>query len=271
MPPDQLEHIKAVVALHCVEDRWTAAATTCIGGAHDMQAAHTCMRQHLTVEQHERLMHDFDASAPEKPVESALRVTSIEPALGDADGGTYVRISGAGFLLPTTRNVKVYFGTRQGTVVRFASDTELIVEAPGGKPGAPVDVLAIFEPGGETKLPGAFTFIEKDAAAPSPPPVGGQAAIAAKLNDEGKALMVKKQFTEASAKFRDAVARTPEAKYFLNLCISLYSEGKFGEALTACQAGTVNNPDAALMKKLAKAADDVKREAKRQNIDLAPY
>ena len=262
MPPDEAAHVKAVVALHCVEDHWTAAATTCIGAAHDLEAAHTCIRQNLTVEQHERLMHDLGARTPDRP---------IEPGLGDADGGTYARISGAGFLVPTARNVKVYFGSRQGTVVRIVSDGELIVEAPGGKPGEAVDVLAIFEPGGEAKLPGAFTFIEKDTAATSPPPVGGQAAIAAKLDDDGKALVLKKRFTEASAKFRDAVARVPEPKYFLDLCISLYSEGKFSEALTACNAGTVNNPDAALMKKLNKATEDVKREAKRQRVDPSPY
>ena len=59
------------------------------------------------------------------------------------------------------RNAKVYFGAHQGTVVRFASDTELIVEAPGGKVGDKVDVLIIFEPGGELKIAKGFEYIEK--------------------------------------------------------------------------------------------------------------
>ncbi len=50
--------------------------------------------------------------------------------------GQYVRVKGNEFTADGPRNVKVYFGKdnsmRQGTVVRFASDSELIVEAPGG-------------------------------------------------------------------------------------------------------------------------------------------
>lgn len=92
---------------------------------------------------------------------SPLALTGIEPEKGDLDGGTYVRILGRGFLADGPVNVKVYFGTRQGTVVRFASDTELIVEAPGGKDNETVDVLLIFEGKGQLELPRAFTFINK--------------------------------------------------------------------------------------------------------------
>ena len=65
--------------------------------------------------------------------DTKLKVTGIEPEKGDAEGGTYVRIKGNRFIADGARNAKVYFGSRQGTVVRFASDSELIVEAPGGK------------------------------------------------------------------------------------------------------------------------------------------
>jgi hypothetical protein len=93
--------------------------------------------------------------------DTKLKVTGIEPEKGDVIGGTYVRIKGNRFLADGARNAKVYFGSRQGTVIRFASDKELIVEAPGGKPGEVVDVLIIFEPGGEMKINKGFTFIEK--------------------------------------------------------------------------------------------------------------
>jgi hypothetical protein len=93
--------------------------------------------------------------------DTKLKVTGIEPEKGDVNGGTYVRIKGNRFLADGARNAKVYFGSRQGTVIRFASDKELIVEAPGGKPGEVVDVLIIFEPGGEMKIQKGFTFIEK--------------------------------------------------------------------------------------------------------------
>jgi hypothetical protein len=93
--------------------------------------------------------------------DTKLKVTGIEPEKGDINGGTYVRIKGNRFLADGARNAKVYFGSRQGTVIRFASDKELIVEAPGGKPNEVVDVLIIFEPGGEMKIQKGFTFIEK--------------------------------------------------------------------------------------------------------------
>lgn len=93
--------------------------------------------------------------------DTKLKVTGIEPEKGDVNGGTYVRIKGNRFIADGARNAKVYFGSRQGTVVRFASDSELIVEAPGGKPNEQVDVLIIFEPGGELKIAKGFTFIEK--------------------------------------------------------------------------------------------------------------
>ena len=99
--------------------------------------------------------------------DTKLKVTGIEPEKGDVEGGTYVRIKGNRFIADGARNAKVYFGSRQGTVVRFASDSELIVEAPGGKSNEVVDVLIIFEPGGELKIPKGFTFVEKTTTAPS--------------------------------------------------------------------------------------------------------
>jgi hypothetical protein len=93
--------------------------------------------------------------------DTKLKVTGIDPEKGDVNGGTYVRIKGNRFIADGARNAKVYFGSRQGTVIRFASDSELIVEAPGGKPNEVVDVLIIFEPGGELKIAKGFTFVEK--------------------------------------------------------------------------------------------------------------
>src|SRR5580704_7314096 len=87
-----------------------------------------------------------------------LAVKAIEPAKGDPDGGTYCRITGSRFIADGPRSAKVYFGSRQGTIVRFASDPELIVEAPAGSAGSTVDVSVTFEPGGELKMPHAFTF-----------------------------------------------------------------------------------------------------------------
>lgn len=105
------------------------------------------------------------ADAPPPP-KGKLAITGIEPAIGDRDGGTYVRITGRGFLSDGPINAKLYFGNHQGTVVRFASDSELIAQAPGGKDGDTVDLLVIFEGKGELKLPHAFTFVEAHHGGP---------------------------------------------------------------------------------------------------------
>ena len=99
--------------------------------------------------------------------DKTLKVTGMEPEVGNTEGGTYVRIFGNRFIADGARNAKVYFGSRQGTVVRFASDTELIVEAPGGKHGEKSDVLIIFEPGGELKIANGFRWEEKNEQGPS--------------------------------------------------------------------------------------------------------
>ena len=89
-----------------------------------------------------------------------LKVNGLEPRTGDAMGGQIVQINGQNFM-KTTRTVKVYFGDQIGNFIRFKSDTEMVVEAPGGKPDSTVDVLVVFQPGGEITIPKAFTFKEK--------------------------------------------------------------------------------------------------------------
>ena len=58
------------------------------------------------------------------------------------------------------------------------------------------------------------------------------------LNEQGKALLNAKPMraAEATAKFRAAIVLSPEGRFYLNLCMALYQEGKLSEALTACQA-----------------------------------
>jgi hypothetical protein len=102
-----------------------------------------------------------------KSENTKLMVTGIEPAKGDVQGGTYVRIRGNRFKADGPRTAKVYFGGREGSVVRFESDTVLIVQAPGGRSNEVVDVLVVFDPGGQLKIPGGFRFVERDQDAPS--------------------------------------------------------------------------------------------------------
>ncbi|MBA3397115.1 MAG: IPT/TIG domain-containing protein [Deltaproteobacteria bacterium] len=101
-----------------------------------------------------------------------LKVTGLEPEKGDIEGGTYVVIKGNRFMKDGPRNAKIYFGSRQGTVVRFQSDSELIVQAPGGKPDEVVDVLIIFDPGGQLKIPNGFKFVDKADTGLNPQDLG---------------------------------------------------------------------------------------------------
>ena len=185
-PAAERERVKSVVALRCVEDHWPVAATSCMTAAADLAAAHACVREHLTVAQHERLMKALNPEStqqqvPDKPFQSP------------------------------------------------------VVDQPDPSPSSPA---------------------------------GGQAAIAAKLNDEGSKLFLNMAFANASMKFREAVARVPEPRYFYNLCLSLFQEGKFSEALVACRAGENTNPDARLRQKLEKATDMIVREAKTQGVTV---
>ncbi len=95
-----------------------------------------------------------------------------------------------------------------------------------------------------------------------------QAELAATLNESGKELMYANKYAEASTKFREAVARVPEAKYFFNLCTSLFQEGKFSEALTACSAVEKNNPTAELTGKASKLTGRINDEAKSQGLTV---
>ena len=96
-----------------------------------------------------------------------LMVTGIEPDRGYTNGETYVRIKGNRFTADGPRNVQVFFGGQHGEVIRFESDTELVVRPPGGKANDVVDVLIIFNPGGQLKIPGGYRYFERNSAGPS--------------------------------------------------------------------------------------------------------
>src|SRR4051812_7977698 len=87
-----------------------------------------------------------------------LKITEIEPRTGDVMGGQTVALKGQGFRT-VTRSARVYFGGEPGNVTRIG-DNEIIVQAPGGKVGSVVDVLVVFEPGGELSVPKAFTYVQ---------------------------------------------------------------------------------------------------------------
>ena len=103
-----------------------------------------------------------------------------------------------------------------------------------------------------------------------PPPTGTQAAIAERLNTEGEQQFAAKGYAQATMKFREAVARVPEPKYFTNLCQSLFYEGKFAEALTACHASLRMSPTADIERMTQRLVARILAEAKAQGITVEP-
>jgi tetratricopeptide (TPR) repeat protein len=97
-----------------------------------------------------------------------------------------------------------------------------------------------------------------------------QAELAAQANEEGKQLMYADKYAEAAKKFQEAVARVPEAKYFVNLCTARLQEGKLDEALTACNAVDLNNPTPDQKDRTGKLVERIHQEADKQHLALHP-
>jgi hypothetical protein len=87
------------------------------------------------------------------------QLTSVEPKTASAG----VELTLVGTNLANRVIDHVYFGNHEGVVVGIDSNTELVVEAPNGKPGETVDIRVVFEPGGEVVLRNAFTFANTKA------------------------------------------------------------------------------------------------------------
>ncbi len=95
--------------------------------------------------------------------ETKLKVTDMDPMQGDF-GGQRVTFKGHGFSTPNKRDVEVYFGDKKAHVLRVEGDDEILVDAPGGEVGSEVEVLLIFEPGGEITLPKKFKYVKHENA-----------------------------------------------------------------------------------------------------------
>jgi hypothetical protein len=124
---------------------------------------------------------------------------------------------------------------------------------------------ATAEPAPPRQPPGDLPAPESTSAPAQPK---SQAEIAAARNEQGKQAMLDQKYAEATALFKQAVARVPEPRYLFNLCLSLYQEGKFGESLTACNAALNNAPAADLRAKIEKIIVRIKDEAKRQGVSV---
>jgi len=144
-----------------------------------------------------------------------------------------------------------------------------VVPQPPSPPTAPADPPAD-PPSTPPAPPSTGPVPLVSAGKPRPTSMGTQAELAADKAWEGEEHYRGGRYAEASASFRDSVARVPEPRAFYNLCASLYMEGKFGEALVACDAVGRNRPTAELRERAETLAVRVKHEARVQGIDVAP-
>jgi hypothetical protein len=91
------------------------------------------------------------ACAPEAP-----RLDAIRPAAGDADGGTRVRIEGAGFI--GHGPAVVYFGMRSARAVVLVDDRLITVVTPEAEVIGPADFRLEFADGTVFDRPQAFDY-----------------------------------------------------------------------------------------------------------------
>ena len=82
-----------------------------------------------------------------------LHVVGLTPATGTTAGGEAIRIRGTNFRIAKTVTVK--FGDQFADVLRITDD-EIDVQAPPGN--GIVDVVVLFDPGGELMLRAAYTY-----------------------------------------------------------------------------------------------------------------
>ena len=96
--------------------------------------------------------------------EPGRRVTGFEPKTGLASGGDAVVIKGQGFKTHGVPSVKIWFGEREGSNVRFRGDDTVVVDAPAGTAGEAVTITMVFDDSGTIELPSKFTYIKEDDA-----------------------------------------------------------------------------------------------------------
>jgi hypothetical protein len=104
-------------------------------------------------------------------------------------------------------------------------------------------------------------FLSLPALAQTPAPAPEPDARAEALNDRGKTLYSEKQdYAAAVAKFRAAIAISPDARYYYNLCAALEKLTRYDEALNACDEVFNHDPRPELGEKTGKRAAAIRQE-----------
>jgi len=109
-----------------------------------------------------------------------------------------------------------------------------------------------------------------NARAQSEPPAAEPDPRAEELNERGKTLYSEKHdYPRAAEMFRKAIAVSPDARYYYNLCAALEQLEQWREALDACDAVFRHNPRGELAQKTGLKAADI-RERRRLAREAQP-
>jgi hypothetical protein len=103
------------------------------------------------------------------------RLDAIRPAEGDADGGTQVRLAGAGFL--ERGPLVVYFGMRSARAVVIESDRLITVTTPEAEAIGDADVRVQFADGTVLEQPAGFRYTSETGVLKPIPFVPGRAPV----------------------------------------------------------------------------------------------
>ena len=103
------------------------------------------------------------------------RLDELVPALGDAGGGTRVRLVGAGFV--DRGPVVVYFGLRSARAVTIVDDRQITVVTPEAEAFGPTDVRVEFADGTRFERAQAFDYTTVDGKLKEIPFVPGKAPV----------------------------------------------------------------------------------------------
>jgi tetratricopeptide (TPR) repeat protein len=92
---------------------------------------------------------------------------------------------------------------------------------------------------------------------------------AEQLNEDGKTAYKNKDYATATAKFQAAIAISPEARFYFNLCASDEKLGDYDGALTACDEVYTHTPTDELKGKTGERAAEIRAKKKKRDQDLA--
>lgn len=89
------------------------------------------------------------------------------------------------------------------------------------------------------------------------------------LNEEGKTFYKNKEYAKAVEKFQAAIALSPEARFYFNLCASDEKLGDYDAALQACDDVYTHQPTDELKGKTGERAADIRAKKKKRDAEVA--